>query len=49
MNVVDDLPGIVSDGECLSDRVVGGTIAIGNPFGDLEDIYNLEFILDEKN
>ena len=49
VNVVDDLPGIVSDGECLSDRVVGGTIAIGNPFGDLEDIYNLEFILDEKN
>lgn len=49
VTVVNYLPGIVSNGECLNDRVAGGTIAIGNPFSDKEDNYKLEFKLDEKN
>lgn len=35
--------------ECPHDQVVGGTIAIGNPFHDRDDNYKLEFKLDEKN
>lgn len=35
--------------ECPHDQVLGGTIAIGNPFHDKDDKYNLEFKLDEKN
>jgi serine protease len=49
LTVVDSFPGIVSNGDCFSDRVVGGTIAIGNPFDDIVDNYKLEFMLDDNN
>ena len=49
LTVVNILPGIAQNGECQSDRIAGGTIAVGNPFEDAEDNYKLEFKLDENN
>ncbi len=48
LTVVDNLPGIVHNEDCYSDRQVGGVIAVGNPF-NVDDNYKLEFKLDDKN